>query len=816
MSTIISKKYVSREDISSPDICKYLYNSKPFIPGISWVYYSAPYWDEREVNAAIKTLIYGKWLSSGENVHKFEIAFSKKFGFTSSLMVNSGSSANLVMIAALKKYYKWKDGDEIIISVVGFPTTLNAIIQNNLTPVFVDIDLNDLNWDINQIEDKITNKTVAIFSSPVLGNPYNFYKVLGLCQKCNIKFISDNCDSLGSKWDDKYLTDYSVAASCSFYASHHLCSGQGGMVSTRIDEVRRLAESFSRWGNSCFLENAMVYTNAGQKKINDIIVGDEVISHNGVFKPVYETLKRQYSGKLYDIYSRGQPIIKATAEHPFYVLRDGTYQWVEASELKKGDYLLKSVLGDTKKITEINVSYLIHYGKTSYSIPMEADLMRLIGYYMAQGSSTKGLKGSNGLGGKDKNKYYCYRTNFAFHCDHKEYIDDVIILMKKYFDTTGRVVSNKNSKAISIDFKSRKSYEFFHQYCGNRAWNKHLPTDWIYLEKNLLLEFVKGHWRGDGSSCFQSYDISTTSPTLSEQLRFILAKLGIFTTLSVRTKDKHKVAIVNGRPVEQKHDLYNLVIYKPNAIKFGELIGENDVEPSTIRCLYRYFTDDGKYLCHEISKIEYTEEKDISVYNLEVEDDHSYHVNGIIAHNCYCVGAANTFPNGTCGNRFDKWLEDYDDIVDHRYVFENIGYNLKPLDLQGAVGLEQLNKFDEIHEKRRYNKQQIDSYLENIPGIRTIKELTKSHTSWFGVPIVCESKELKNKLVAYLEKNKIQTRNYFSGNILLHPAYKHLGDPKQYPQAMEVLKRVFFIGCAPHYNDVVLNYIKDIIESFKV
>jgi CDP-6-deoxy-D-xylo-4-hexulose-3-dehydrase len=102
----------------------------------SKVLYSGPYFDGREIEAAITTLKEGAWYPAGKEVDKFERAFSRKFGFDSSLMVNSGSSANLVMLAALKKYFEWPDGAEIIVSVVGFPTTINPIIQNGLTPRF--------------------------------------------------------------------------------------------------------------------------------------------------------------------------------------------------------------------------------------------------------------------------------------------------------------------------------------------------------------------------------------------------------------------------------------------------------------------------------------------------------------------------------------------------------------------------------------------------------------------------------------------------------------------------------------------------------
>tara|TARA_B100001123_G_scaffold437566_2_gene570060 strand:- start:7308 stop:8630 length:1323 start_codon:yes stop_codon:yes gene_type:complete len=422
------------ESKSEDNIFKYLANvknSNNFVPGKTPVYYSGPYWDEEEIAAIFDSLISGKWLSSGEHVRKFEVAFSKKFGFKSSVMVNSGSSANLVLIAALKKYFGWSDGDEIIVSCVGFPTTLNPIIQNGLKPVFVDINFDDLNWNLDEVERKISAKTVAVFSSPVLGNPYDLDRLVNICEKNNVKIIADNCDSLGSKWRDKFLTEYAVAASCSFYPAHHITTCEGGMVSSNIPEVISLARSFAWWGRDC-----------------------------------------------------------------------------------------------------------------------------------------------------------------------------------------------------------------------------------------------------------------------------------------------------------------------------------------------------------------------------------------------YCVGSANLLSCGTCGKRFDKWISGYDEIVDHKYVFSNIGYNLKPLDFQGAIGSIQLKKFDKIHQIRRENKDRIHESVEKIKGVRVVDELVHSETSWFGVPIVCNTKGLKQDFVKYLEDNKIQTRNYFAGNILLHPAYSHIEDYRNYPNSNKVLDNVFFIGCSPTLSKEMISYICKMIEGY--
>jgi len=183
---------------------------------------------------------------------------------------------------------------------------------------------------------------------------------------------------------------------------------------------------------------------------------------------------------------------------------------------------------------------------------------------------------------------------------------------------------------------------------------------------------------------------------------------------------------------------------------------------------------------------------------------------------CYCIGSANLLACGTCGNRFDTWLENYDGIIDHKYVFSHMGYNLKPLDLQGAIGLKQLDKLDVIENNRRTSNSTISKiFTDNIPNVRVPKVLDKANPCWFGTPFICEEEGLKHRLVAYLEANKIQTRNYFAGNILLHPGYSFLDDYNNYPEANKVLDKVFFIGAAPHYNENVFNYIEEVIKNFK-
>lgn len=417
------------EQISTFYKPKYIQTYENFDKTKDLVLYSGPYWNNQELYAILETVLKGNWIVSGENVEKFEFEYSKKFNVRYSRMVNSGSSANLVMITALKKRFRWQDNDEIIVSPVGFPTTIAPIVQNKLVPKFIDIEFNTLNFDLNLIEDQITSKTKAIFVSPVLGNPPDLNILEQIAKKHNLLLIGDNCDSLGSKINDRYIHEYYYAWSCSFYPAHHISTGEGGMVSSNDQHLIDLVKSISWWGRDC-----------------------------------------------------------------------------------------------------------------------------------------------------------------------------------------------------------------------------------------------------------------------------------------------------------------------------------------------------------------------------------------------YCVGSNNTLPQGTCGKRFDYWLENYDGIIDHKYIYGNIGYNLKPLDLQGAIGSVQLTKFDEISLKRKQNKSYIEQALLAHIDLGQVNSLQHAEPCWFGVPILCKNQGQKELLVSHFEFNRIQTRNYFGGNILFHPAYKHLDDYKKYPNANKTLDTVFFMGCSPSYNKEVLEYIKYVIE----
>ena len=247
-------KQMIEELVAAVGTPKYAYNCKQFNPEKDTVFYSGPYWDEKEVIAGVTAFLTGKWLVSGENVAKFQWAFCRKFNVKHAHMVNSGSSANLTMVAALKKRLNLEDGVEVLVSPVGFPTTIAPLVQNNLKPVFVDIEMDTLNFDLDKLEEKITERTAAIFVSPVLGNPPDMDRIKEICDKHDLLLIGDNCDSLGTKWDGKLLTDYYYAWTTSFYPAHHITMGEGGFVACSDPQLEKILRSFRDWGRGCYCQ----------------------------------------------------------------------------------------------------------------------------------------------------------------------------------------------------------------------------------------------------------------------------------------------------------------------------------------------------------------------------------------------------------------------------------------------------------------------------------------------------------------------------------------------------------------------------------
>lgn len=228
-----------------------------YIPGKSRINYSGRVYDEKEMISLVNASL-DFWLTSGKYAKQFEMELAQFLGVKYCLLTNSGSSANLLAITSLTspklEEKRLMPGDEVITTACGFPTTLNPIIQNNLIPVFIDIDINTYNIQIDKISDAITNRTKAIFVPHTLGNPVQIDEILKIVNENDLWFIEDNCDALGSKYNGRYTGSFGHISTCSFYPAHHITMGEGGAVLTDNIQLKRIIASFRDWGRDCWCD----------------------------------------------------------------------------------------------------------------------------------------------------------------------------------------------------------------------------------------------------------------------------------------------------------------------------------------------------------------------------------------------------------------------------------------------------------------------------------------------------------------------------------------------------------------------------------
>ena len=231
--------------------------SADFLPGETPVPVSGKVLDPSDIASLVEASLDG-WLTAGRFHEDFERALARYVGARSALFVNSGSSANLVALSALTspKLGKraLKPGDEVLTVAAGFPTTVNPIIQNNLRPVLVDVNLETYDAIPEMLREAVTSKTKAIMMAHTLGNPFDLDTVRELCDKHGLWLVEDSCDALGSTYDGKKTGSFGDTATLSFYPAHHITTGEGGAVFVKSPLVRKQAESFRDWGRDCYCE----------------------------------------------------------------------------------------------------------------------------------------------------------------------------------------------------------------------------------------------------------------------------------------------------------------------------------------------------------------------------------------------------------------------------------------------------------------------------------------------------------------------------------------------------------------------------------
>ena len=274
------------------------HSKKEWVAGRDLVQYAGPYFDSKEYVAAVKTLL-SEWLVMGAESVRLETRLPKRFGKKLGTLTNSGSSANLLMMSALtsKRGMNLGKGTKVITPIAGFPTTINPILQLGFTPVFVDVELESLNLDLDQVEQAcIDNPDAKVITfAHVLGNPPNMNRLMGIIEKYNLVLLEDCCDALGSTYDGKPLGSFGKMASCSFYPAHHITMGEGGFVACDDMETERILKSFRDWGRGCYCigkQNQLECGMCGQRFNNWLpSLPEHVFDHKYVYEEIGYNLK---------------------------------------------------------------------------------------------------------------------------------------------------------------------------------------------------------------------------------------------------------------------------------------------------------------------------------------------------------------------------------------------------------------------------------------------------------------------------------------------------------------------------------------------
>ena len=231
------------------------FSNRTFNPETDLVHYAGRVFDAEELSNLVDASL-DFFLTANRYADKFEADFAEYLGVSDALLVNSGSSANLVALTTLTSPKlgdrRLKPGDEVVTVAAAFPTTVAPILQNNLVPVFVDVNLGDYTADPDQLRDAIGPKTRAIMMAHKLGVPFDLDVVADLAKKHDLWVVEDNCDALGSRYRGRLTGTFGHLATMSFYPAHHITMGEGGCVVTNDDQLGRISRSFRDWGRDCY------------------------------------------------------------------------------------------------------------------------------------------------------------------------------------------------------------------------------------------------------------------------------------------------------------------------------------------------------------------------------------------------------------------------------------------------------------------------------------------------------------------------------------------------------------------------------------
>jgi len=881
-----------------------------FISGKDYISYSGRIYNQDElINLVDSSLDF--WLTAGRYTKQFEKEFAKFLGRKYCLLTNSGSSANLLAVSALISpklgERQLKPGDEVITTACGFPTTLNPIIQNNLVPVFVDVEIETYNIDVEKIEKAISGKTKAIFIAHTLGNPADLDKIVKIAKKHNFWLIEDNCDALGSEYKGKYTGNFGDISTSSFYPAHHMSCSKDTPIpyldeekKWRLDKIETIYEKYVEYPNRIKIisfnkknktewsnPSAILRHKIGAKKMVKITTQHgrevEVTEDHSVFildkntATIIPKFAKEIKEDDYIVATNSIPhpekvkyieILDYFKDKNAYVsnflhsnlryVENSDYRW----QFKSRNSLPVVYLKDYDPKMELKIGICQSF-KVPCRLPINEDLCRLIGYFLAEGSYQNGLI-------------------FSFNKKEKDLINDVVYISEKLFNISPSL-TNVGKNAINVEIQSKNVEIVFQEIFSIKrgAYNKRIPWFLYHCNESCIYSFIYGYTRGDGSirklaDNVNRIDVTSVSKDLLNDFQYLLSRVGIsssFYRRNIAGKKKIGKIIANTRDnfslsfsgyiyenkaiIKQNiKDRNNISVQIPLLPKFREYISVNKEQKIISKNrLKKYLTSKSGKLYDLIygdisflkvrNIVEIKHNKDEYVYDISVPGKENFYGGflGLFLHNTMGEGGAVLTDNfelkkiiasfrdwgrdcwcdpgydNTCGKRFSRQFGKLPKGYDHKYVYSHIGYNLKITDMQAAIGVAQLKKLPAFVRARKNNFNALYNFFKKYEKYFILPKAQKSsQPSWFGFPIlVKESAPFKRAdIVNYLEENKIATRMLFGGNLLKQPAYQNIkyrlsGSLKNTDL---VMNNLFWIGVYPGIKKEQLKYIFKALKKF--
>lgn len=678
-----------------------------FDAGKTYLPAAKAYYDSDEVVALVSAALDMKWVD-GDIVKQFEREMARFMGVRFAIMTNSGSSANLLAISALTSHLfqskRLQPGDEVITVAAGFPTTVNPIIQNGLVPVFVDINVGTYNTSPHLVDQAITEKTKAIFIAHTLGNPYD------------------------------------------------------------IDEIKEIAKLHNLWviEDCCFVAGTRILTSKGEVPIEQIKVGDLVMTRSG-YK---EVLASGMTGKKKVITKLG---LTGTPNHPVFTT------------------------SGIKRLDALSASDIIYVWKKNTSTITEQSIQD------TQNQVNDTCRSTFGQVVEKIENLFIHKFGETplgrFLRDMKSIIEMATPSITKL--VTWNFYPNQHTPAYT---GKKMTEEEKHQFLG--TWksleNKQGYGIRVMTQKNSIVELPNS--------------LGKISQLIQQFVKFVGKNIKHFFQAG------QKIAPANAKT---EVEVYNLTVDGCHEFIANGILVHNcdalgaELDGRKIGSFGNVSTT-SFYPAHLMAVGEggmvFTDSPMIAKAVRSFRD---------WGRDCWCLPGK----DNTCGKRFCQTnLGELPDGFDHKYVYSHVGYNLKSTDLQAAIGLEQLKKLPDFIEDRKYNweylreefkKHGLDKYFI-LPT-----QLQKSSPAWFGFILTIKGncKFTRTELVEFLEEHKIGSRNLFAGNITKQPAYIgknwRISDTVSgLPHTDIVMNRTFWIGCHPSMTKKMLDYIVETILEF--